>query len=642
MEQSLKKITLKVGVVILFYILFESGSHFILKKIDPNNFKFDTHPLLEAENGRIRLRKDPFASNSKKFWVGVKKNPDREEKNILGIASFFKNEGLISGTFGDIFVNKWGFRGPYFEQKKPENIYRIVALGASTTLGWWVGNEMTYPRLLERMLNNKLNQNKFFQVINAGQYYHQSCDMKRLYKEEILKFDPDLLLIMSGWNDIDLFRGHRFKTIKEYCKPHSFLNSTNTFKLLKFLRSSYIQKKKHKKIGGYVVDHNFEFYKNNLEEVIGLARKKRVQVGLVSIPSVMQNNMLESQLKKIPQLKEFETEELKYRKLAGLRIDGLYRELIKKYSNVFYIASGLSFNSEGKQTFFSDSVHPTESGNRVQAFAIYQNLIEKLKIHEKQEVLFNQNESIPHNLLEIGYVKGIFQANQIEDLSYSGCIAFHGKCDIESNKDNLDYQINGILEFVLGSWLQFRNDVKLTKNRLTLSKLLSKALEMKSNFSLTYWVTGILNKEWQEDVKANKNFRIAYELNPLLKTVDFEKEYQRFQNRKVPNPFLVKLDDLIFILKKAPKNVSSYTFFWWLKRNQSADIKKQLEMTSFLYYSNPLMVKSIFDNLIITLIKNKIHPDVIREFLEKIKQLKPEYNFKEYFSSYDDQIKIAS
>lgn len=629
-------------MVSFFLIFLEICSYYLLKKNDPNNLKFNTHPLIQLENGRPRLRKDAFRSDFKKFWVGSEKNQYRDEKNILGVASFFKKEGLISSKFGDFFINKWGFRGPFFEKEKPDNIFRIAALGASTTLGWWVGNELTYPRILERMLNNKLNKKKNFQVINTGQYYHQSCDVKRIYKNDVLKFNPDMLLIMSGWNDINQFRDPRFDTHEKYCLTPSFLDFSYTFKFLKFIKNKNLKKNLSKNFENSIIERNFKFYQKNLEEIIVHAEGKNIDIGLVSIPTIIQKNISFERLKKFSELKDFDEQELKYHQQAGLRINSLYEHLEKKYKNVFYITSGLSFNSRGKQMFFSDPIHQTESGNRIQAFAVYQNLVKKLNIHEEQKILFPQKEIISHNLLELGYVKGIFQANQIEDLSYSGCIAFHGKCDVESNNDNFDFQVNGILEFVLGSWLQFRSDVRVTNNRLTLNKLLSKVMEMKPNYSLAYWVSGILNKEWQENTKSNENFRKAFSLNPLLKNVDFEKEYRSFQDRTTPNPFLVKLNDLIFILKKAPKNVSAYTFFWWLSHNPDANIKKQLEMTSFLYYSSPLMAKSIFENLIKTLIENKIHRDVILEFLKKIKKMKPEYNFNEYFSTFDKELKLES
>ncbi len=642
MEQDFKKLSLEILTVAFFIILVELGSYLLIKKVFQNEFQFDTNPLLEIENGRPRLRKDPFNSDSKKYWVGIKKNPNREEKNILGIASFFKKEGLISSDLGDIYINKWGFRGPYFEEKKPENIYRIITLGASATFGWRVANEMTYPRILERMLNNKLNKNNFFQVINAGQNAHRSCDVTRLYKKDVLKLQPDLLLIMLGWNDLELFKNPRFDTLKKYCQTPSFFASTNTFKLLNHLRNNYSKGKTSQKPGGSIIDRNFGFYRNNLEEIISSAKEEGIQVGLVSIPFIAGRNMSNDQLKNIEEFKGFEKNKLKNYRLAGLRIDKLYRNLIKKYSNTFYIPSGLSFNSEDKQMFFLDFMHLRESGNRIQAFAIYQALLKKIQINREYKVLFPEREEISRNLLETVYIKGIFQANKIEDLSYSGCIAFHEMCDIESNLDKSDTQLNGILEFILGSWLQFRNDVKDSSNRLVLEKLISRVLEMNPNYSLSYWVAGIMNKEWMKNIESQKNFQKAFKLNPLLKNINIEKEYQSFQTKNIPNPFLGRLSDLIFILKKAPKNVSAYTFFWWLKHNQDAQINKQLEITSFLYYSNPLMAKSIFENLVINLIKNKIHPDVILEILEKIKKLKPEYNFRKYFSTYDNKIKTTS
>jgi lysophospholipase L1-like esterase len=642
MEKDSKKLILEILTVIFFLLLVEIGSYFLLKKVRIDEFQFDTNPLIQKENGRPRLRKNPFQSDSKKYWVGVKKNPNRVEKNIVGAASFFKKEGLISSEFGDIFINKWGFRGPYFEKEKPENIFRIVSLGASTTLGWWIGNEVTYPRILERMLNNKFNKNKFFQVINAGQYEHRSCDVKRIYKKDVLKLKPDLLLIMSGWNDIQHFKNPRFDSLKSYCQTPSLFASTNTFRLLNSLRNEIFKGKTIKKTVGSLIDRNFGFYRKNLEETISQAQEVGTQVGLISIPTIVNKNMSDVELENVEKTKGVKKNIIKYHWLAGLRIDQLYRDLIKKYSNTFYIDSGLSFNSEGKKTFFWDLIHLRESGNRIQAFSIYQTLVKKFQIHSGHEKLTIKSKKISKRVLETFYIKGIFQANKIEDLSYSGCIAFHGMCDSNSYNDKFYSQLNGTLEFVLGSWLQFRKDVKNEPNKNVLKKLVAKALDMKTDYSLSYWISGIMNKEWGQSDEAEKNFNKAFALNPLLKSINFEREYKKFQTKSNPNPFLERLSDLIFILKKAPKNVSTYTFFWWLKHNQDAPINKQLEMTSFLYFANPLMAKSIFENLVISLIKNKVHPDVILNILGKIIKLKPEYNFKEYFSTYINKIKATA
>ena len=51
------------------------------------------------------------------------------------------------------------------------------------------------------MLNGKDN-GVTYQVLNFGVWGYNSCDLKTFYKKEVVGFDPDMIIIMSGWNDI--------------------------------------------------------------------------------------------------------------------------------------------------------------------------------------------------------------------------------------------------------------------------------------------------------------------------------------------------------------------------------------------------------------------------------------------------------
>ena len=175
------------------------------------------------------IRRDPFIKKTKAYPVTLESGNE-----VPGIISYDSKEGIIRSNRGDILINKWGFRGPYVEKEKPDHIYRIVTLGGSTTAGKYE-NEQTYPRLLERMLNNQSDGRQYYQVLNFGVWGYNSCNLKTLYKQEVLGFDPDMILIMSGWNDI-LKQGQKgIKSIDDYCKKnYSFLSNFNLYRLLEF------------------------------------------------------------------------------------------------------------------------------------------------------------------------------------------------------------------------------------------------------------------------------------------------------------------------------------------------------------------------------------------------------------------------
>ena len=81
-------------------------------------------------------------------------------------------------------------------------------------------NGLTYPRILERMLNQSKTSEKYFQVINAGMWGHNTCQIKTRFQNEIVDLKPDLLILMSGWNDINKFRSADITNPKQYCESH--------------------------------------------------------------------------------------------------------------------------------------------------------------------------------------------------------------------------------------------------------------------------------------------------------------------------------------------------------------------------------------------------------------------------------------
>ncbi|MEK7507723.1 MAG: SGNH/GDSL hydrolase family protein [Patescibacteria group bacterium] len=79
---------------------------------------------------------------------------------------------------------------------KPPNTYRIAAVGDSTTFGWGVGNNGTYPKILEDILKDQW-RGKNVDVINFGVPGYNGKQKLVVLKEKIMKYDPDL--VVMGW-----------------------------------------------------------------------------------------------------------------------------------------------------------------------------------------------------------------------------------------------------------------------------------------------------------------------------------------------------------------------------------------------------------------------------------------------------------
>jgi lysophospholipase L1-like esterase len=89
-----------------------------------------------------------------------------------------------------------------FQARKQPGVFRIICIGGSVTEGWPFQHLFSYPQLLELILRDVLPDRKI-EVINAGISGSDSSSDQEL-ERELLKFEPDLLLINEGniesWN----------------------------------------------------------------------------------------------------------------------------------------------------------------------------------------------------------------------------------------------------------------------------------------------------------------------------------------------------------------------------------------------------------------------------------------------------------
>ena len=128
------------------------------------------HPLMEFDGDLgYQIRKQAMVRQTSTFPLIIEERKiiDPSGNAISTKLSFTDKEGIVRSEHGDLIINNLGFRGPYFEKNKSPDTFRIVAMGGSTTAGMYE-NELTYPRLLERMLNQGATGKRKIEVINAG------------------------------------------------------------------------------------------------------------------------------------------------------------------------------------------------------------------------------------------------------------------------------------------------------------------------------------------------------------------------------------------------------------------------------------------------------------------------------------------
>lgn len=97
-------------------------------------------------------------------------------------------------------TNSFGFRGAEVDIEKVESEYRIIMVGGSTIFGFGsTNNDTTIPVFLENKLNDVLDMD--VTVINAGVMAANSREEVFLVKNDLVKFNPDLIIVLDGYND---------------------------------------------------------------------------------------------------------------------------------------------------------------------------------------------------------------------------------------------------------------------------------------------------------------------------------------------------------------------------------------------------------------------------------------------------------
>ena len=82
---------------------------------------------------------------------------DISRPNVRGIY-----QGVLHRT------NSRGVRGPEYSEWPAEGSFRILVAGDSVTMGWAVEEELAYPRVLERLLEESDESGRRYEVINLG------------------------------------------------------------------------------------------------------------------------------------------------------------------------------------------------------------------------------------------------------------------------------------------------------------------------------------------------------------------------------------------------------------------------------------------------------------------------------------------
>lgn len=260
-------------------------------------------------------------------------------------------------------INQKGFRGeefpPSFRGKK-----QILILGESTTFGWGVKDNETYPFYL---MGHFFEKDKAY-VVNGGVPSYTSSQVLEYLKEIIAKGElaPDIILINSLWNDIwysTITNWH--PNILIYQKPPVWISWITDHS--RFVYGMVMGFTKETNRTNIFNQKALSQYQKNIRQMILECQKKGILLAFVE-PPFDADHMPETGLN------EFH---VRYTKAFFISMAELYlksmRSIAKEYE-IPVIAHGLDIRNLHQKSLFLDTLHPTAQGNALMALDIFNNL----------------------------------------------------------------------------------------------------------------------------------------------------------------------------------------------------------------------------------------------------------------------------
>ncbi|HET6598293.1 MAG TPA: SGNH/GDSL hydrolase family protein [Anaerolineales bacterium] len=148
-----------------------------------------------------------------RVWLNYLATPDQYDRYVLFTSldsseyawmphpylGYYPNPNYRKGQTSH---NSLGYRSDEFPLEKPDGVYRIVALGGSSTYDVSIkDNQKTFTAQLEKLLKDEYGYQNV-QVINAGVPGYNSWEILANLEFRVLDLDPDLVIIYENTNDV--------------------------------------------------------------------------------------------------------------------------------------------------------------------------------------------------------------------------------------------------------------------------------------------------------------------------------------------------------------------------------------------------------------------------------------------------------
>jgi GDSL-like Lipase/Acylhydrolase family len=118
-------------------------------------------------------------------------------------------------------TNNMGFRGDTLLDPKPPSEFRVFMVGGSTTECFYLDDKDDLARVVQRELSASAPAGITVRVYNAGLSGAASDDHVAMISQRLVHFQPDLVVVMCGFNDLSrsIYR-YDYRHYIEYRPPY--------------------------------------------------------------------------------------------------------------------------------------------------------------------------------------------------------------------------------------------------------------------------------------------------------------------------------------------------------------------------------------------------------------------------------------
>jgi lysophospholipase L1-like esterase len=189
----------------------------------------------------------------------------------------------LMGTF--VSINRFGLRDDDTSLEKPHNVYRIITLGDSLTMGWGVHQDQIYPAGLEQILNAAppkiFPHDLRYEVLNLGIGNYNTVQEVSLLRKLGLQFKPDLIILGYFINDAEPMPNPQSGFLIQSSYLYAFLASriklltAENLEFLNYYRSLYQEDQA-----------GWNAAKSAMMELVNIGKENNIPVALFIIPEL--------------------------------------------------------------------------------------------------------------------------------------------------------------------------------------------------------------------------------------------------------------------------------------------------------------------------------------------------------------------